>query len=235
MATHFASIAVAATLVLPSASLAQPTILAGQAVLLGVANQAPAPQKAPPARTAPPAKAPPSLPRMPDAVAEAIRVEASEGYVSRFLGIYDTRGKQYRLQVSTGRSRLAFSVAQAHVDGGKYTPKPADKVDVLHVNCGESAFGDVFNCAAVAVRDAKGIAVKPVRYEAGTNGYRNALGATWSVREVSAAYPIAGLQDGFTVGYRSVDDVEYEIAVSAEDAIKKLFLGSDPEQWKARQ
>lgn len=158
----------------------------------------------------------------------ALQAEAAKAYPVKFVGVYDARDKQRRLQIMTGRTALAFRLSQAAVEGGRYTPKPDDQHDVLIVNCGAPDFGATFDCVAVTLKSAAGATIEPLSLVSGVNSYTNRLGATWTVREVRATYPISGLRQGFSVDYSSAGGVDFTKTVSATEADEDLLLRLEP-------
>lgn len=134
-----------------------------------------------------------------------------------------------RLFVVSNRVRLAYATAKASESGGRFTP-PTLEPDVVTVTCGNSAFGDTFDCAHVRVTDLKDRPVKALSYVSGTENYRNLLGARWTVREVKATYSTSALSHGFSVAYADYSGTDWTFHVTLLQAIDDLLLRVGDEQ-----
>jgi hypothetical protein len=141
-----------------------------------------------------------------------------------FLGLHQSIGAAQRLHVTSNRVLIALRTAEAAGGDGTYTPPSDARGDTVLVACGAAEVGSIFECTRVRVTRPDKVEVKPLSYSAGPNVYTNALGAHWTVREVSATYPAVQLAHGFVVHYASLDRTEWSFEVSREDAEEKLML-----------
>jgi hypothetical protein len=151
--------------------------------------------------------------------------EAKKAYPVKFVGLYQMQDESTKIQVTTGRTRVAFLMSDALVKGGRYSPPPALRLDVLIVDCGDHDIGEVFECSRVTLKTQTGKQIKPHWYKAQPNTYKNALGSSWSVREVAAIYPIDGLIEGFSIDYANPTGTEWTFSVTAAQAADDLLLG----------
>jgi hypothetical protein len=133
------------------------------------------------------------------------------------LGINKTAGGREVLSVNSLRALIAAANASAIAEGGKYAPPQSLRRDLVRITCGDADLGEIFDCDKVSVANSRGRVVAPFAVDAGAKPYRNALGAKWSVRTVTAFYSVSALLDGFTVTAFGTDGTEWPLIVSKED------------------
>lgn len=168
-----------------------------------------------------------SVPRISDVLLERIQEAARAGSTYAFLGLSEFEDGSLRLSVRSNRSLIAFNTAKATESGGRYRPSADLRQDLVLVHCGDSDLGDKFDCTSVTVKRLDGRRVPPLSYTAGRNAYRNAMGATWTVREVGATYLPRDLVNGFTVDYADDGGNEWTMTVTAADFAEKLMMFDD--------
>lgn len=128
-----------------------------------------------------------------------------------------------RLTITSARAVVAYTAWKAATDDRAYSA-PADLRDVVTVHCGGHDTGAIFECASVQVMSASGTAVAPVTYDAGASVSRNASGVKWSVRDVTADFPIVRLRDGLIVTYTDFSGGTWQFTVTAAQAREPLLL-----------
>lgn len=163
-----------------------------------------------------------AAPRITDSLLSEIREAAAKG--GTYWGFLQSEGDSLRIHVLSNRAVIASKIIDAAASGGRFTPPAELRDDVILVKCGDHDIGEIFQCARVALKDTNGRAVKPISYSAETNSYSNALGARWSVREVFATYPVAGLAAGFAVDFAGTDGTEWTFLVNKFEAADGLLL-----------
>jgi hypothetical protein len=158
-----------------------------------------------------------------DVVAAVQKIALNTPYGSLPRGLDDSFGGTTRLFVVSSRNMIAARTADAAGSRGRFVPPPDMRQDFVHISCGDHDLGEIFECSRLRVLvDGKQIA--PVTYNAGPKAYRNALGATWSVREVAAVYDARRLTKGFTVEYASPNGGQWTFTVAPDQAAVDLLL-----------
>jgi hypothetical protein len=178
------------------------------------------------------------------AVLEGLRRHIVDGGTAHYGLSHYHNGSTY-LWVNSHRSLIALKLEEAKAGGGRYTPPPGLRTDVVTVACGDEELASRANCLRVTVIGPDGRRVPARTYSAGPRVYTNALGARWTVRKVHATYDVGLLRQGFRVLYGDDSGTEWTFEVSAEDAREKLLLQMperppfNKEEWtavaKARQ
>lgn len=208
------------------------SVVGGVAVLLIAATvdaqgrgQAPAPPRA--SAPAPNVQAAPA--DIPDVVISEIAAVVSHSSTTfAHTGVSRVRGQTAFLTVTTNRALIAFQTQQALNVGGRFTPPPALKADVVMATCGDGNLIGRWDCAGLTV-SVGGRAVEPVSYSAEPQVFRNALGASWSARIVRATYRVDDLRSGFTVTGRGTDGIEFDEYISKDAADRQLLFAMPSE------
>ena len=169
-----------------------------------------------------PSRSAQSAARMSNALVNALLGVAKERSSSSLVGLSKSVNGGPALHVLSYRTWIAWRYASAAEQGGRFTPPPDMRLDVVKVSCGDSDLRHIFECSLVSVINAEGNRVAPVFYSAGPRIYRNGL------REVTAIYHTHDLADGFTVTFADVEGSEWSFEVSADDAENELLLKVDP-------
>jgi len=159
-----------------------------------------------------------------NAVVAAVQgVAMNSPYGSLPRGLDDSSGSTTRLMIMSNRNIIASRTADAAGSGGRFTPTTEMRRDVVVMSCGDHDVREIFECSRLRVL-VNGAVIAPLTYSADTNVYRNALGATWNVREVTALFDARRLVKGFTVEYASPDGAEWSFAVEPDQAAVDLLL-----------
>lgn len=134
-------------------------------------------------------------------------------------------GPNGHVTLASMRSVIAAKNIEVRSSGGQYSPPDDIRFDVVQVQCGLHDRPDrVFECTRLSVDDQQGRAIAPLSSESGRKSYRNALGQTWSVQEISNTYAAESLSGGFSVRYASPDGSSWTFSVTRADAQRRLLL-----------
>lgn len=144
-------------------------------------------------------------------------------YGSLPRGFAESSGSSTKLFIVSARNMIASRTAEAAGSGGRFNPPPDMRRDIVFLSCGDHDFREVFECARVRL-SSDGKAIEPLSYEAKQNSYRNALGASWDVREVFATFDARDLLKGFAVDYADPTGGEWTYTVTPEQAGVDLML-----------
>jgi hypothetical protein len=194
-------------------------VAAAVATVFAVGSIAPAMAQA---TSKPPAKAAaaPAVRRIPEAdVQQLLKV----GTQRSFLGIHKHDGDTLLLSITSARQSIAFASNSAASKGGRYVPPPDARADVVFVSCGDEDLGERWDCVRLAVTNASGRRVTPLKYSAAPRVYRNALGASWTATTTTALYRLADLAEGFSVEYAGADGTELTEEVTPEEVRDDLL------------
>jgi hypothetical protein len=165
----------------------------------------------------------PATPHMRPGIVQRI-VAAVEQQDSSFESIEHPALGPRRVLISSSRQWLAKELASAKAGGLPLKAPSANQPDVLLVQCGNSDFRQLYQCAKVTVSNAGGTVVPPLTHRAAVNTYYDAEGASWKVAEVTNSYPVSTLVRGFAVTYQDTKGVASTVTVSASDAARRLML-----------
>lgn len=164
------------------------------------------------------------IPQLSDRAISAIQDVAKSNSFYDFAGLPDYDHERRKLFVTSNRATIAYKTALAVLNNARYTPAPSERLDVVHIECGDSDLRHLFECSRVRVTRPDKTEIRPLAYSSEPRAYSNSSGDRWTVREVSTAYSVEDLSDGFLVEYVSADGVEWTFEVSPDEARERLLL-----------
>jgi hypothetical protein len=165
-----------------------------------------------------------TYPLLSDSTIAAIQEIARRESYDDFAGLADYDHGTRRLYLNSNRAAIAFETGEAEQNGVRYSVPPAQRRDMVQIECGDSNLPTMFGCARVRVTRANGSEAQPLYYSSAPRQFSNRSGETWTVLMVAATYAVDDLRDGFLVEYGSAEGLEWSFEVSATAAEERLLL-----------